>query len=79
MINKIKGELHIIWSVEDVIEQVKDNNTIYDAPGLYDNKKPIPTREQALEILKIIEKGHDRNYGVTWDSIDCAIDIYFDH
>lgn len=66
---KKRGEIHIIWSIEDVHGQIEDHNDMYD-----DDHWRTFTDEEAMEALELVQKYHDCNYGVTWDSIDSAIE-----
>lgn len=54
----------IIWSIEDVID-------LADQDGLK------VTDQEAIEILKLLERQHDCNYGITWDHISAATESYF--
>lgn len=66
-----KNQIEIKWHVDDVIAQAKEN--IENGA-----KYPVPTKEQARDILKIVKNNHDCNYGITWDHITDAIEIIFD-
>jgi len=46
-------ELHIVWCVEDVLQQAKENG--YDL-----------TEDEALSVLNLMLKRHDCNFGTTW-------------
>ena len=52
-----------IWCVEDVLAEAKER-------GIAINK------EQAGEILDMIDRKQDASLGISWDTIDAAIDIY---
>ena len=32
------------------------------------------TREQAIEVLELLDNKHDATIGINWDVIDCAIE-----
>jgi len=68
---KKAGEIHIIWSIEDVHGQVESHNDIYD-----DDQWRLLSDEEAMEVLEIVQKYHDCNYGITWESIDDAIEMF---
>lgn len=70
-----KGEIHIIWSIEDVHGQIEQHNDIYKEPM---NQWLILTDTQAMEVLEIVQRYHDCNYGVTWESIDAAIELFME-
>ncbi len=57
-------ELHIVWCVEDVLQQAKENG--YDL-----------TEDEALSVLNLMLKRHDCNFGTTWESVDGAIKNYY--
>jgi hypothetical protein len=40
-------------------------------------RRPDLTDDQAWEVLKRCERGHDCNYGVTWDLIDWVAEEMF--
>jgi hypothetical protein len=48
------------WHIDDVIEQAEPENQL--------------TEDEAREVLMLMDKRHDCNYGHTWDSMDSAID-----
>ena len=52
--------IHIIWSIEDVQQRAEDNGVEL-------------TEDEQKEALALVEKYHDCNYGVTWESLDNAI------
>lgn len=52
-----------VWQVEDVFESALQAG------------KPI-TRADAVELLKQIFDGHDSSLGITWTTIECALDDY---
>lgn len=39
--------------------------------------RPDLTEEQASHILKLLKKGHDANFGISWDTIDTICDIEY--
>jgi hypothetical protein len=49
------------WHIDDVIEQA-------------DNHDEQLTEDEAREVLRLMDKHHDCNYGHTWDSMGSAID-----
>ena len=57
----------IIWETADV-RQVIENN---DMPLQLDD-------EQCMEVLGYVERKHDANFGVSWDSIYYAIEYIFE-
>lgn len=34
------------------------------------------TKQEAREVLQLLERKHDAGIGINWDVIDCMIDIY---
>ncbi len=56
----------IIWDVDDVHEV-----------GI-DRPECVVTDEQAREVLKLLLKKHDMNNGITWETVECAIDSVLD-
>lgn len=60
MIND-KGELIITWCVEDVSIRAEDNGVRC-------------TKKMARKILDMMDKQHDCNYGVSWETIDYWLD-----
>lgn len=52
-----------VWQVEDVLESAVQAG------------KPI-TRADAVELLKQVFDGHDSSLGITWTTIECALDDY---
>lgn len=53
-------EISIKWCIEDVIYQAKEDEVDI-------------TKEQASEVLQLLDKQHDCNYGITWETISVAI------
>ena len=53
------------WHIDDVIEQAENHDAQL-------------TEEEAREVLSLMDKYHDCNYGHTWDSMDSSIDIVLD-
>lgn len=51
----------IVWGIDDVTEQAK-------------HSKVRLTKEQKRAVLQRILNKHDATQGVTWDTIDAAID-----
>lgn len=62
----VDGKLIITWCIEDVIERAKERDIKV-------------TKKQAREILTIIDRRHDCNIGISWDTLDCWTDDYFDN
>ena len=58
--------IDIRWYVSDILDYNQDliDNDILDYK-LSD--------DEALEVLNILEKDHDCNFGITWDIIELAI------
>lgn len=50
------------WHIDDVIEQAENHDAQL-------------TEEEAREVLSLMDRYHDCNYGHTWDSMDSSIDI----
>lgn len=46
------GQIAIIWSIDDVMEECK-----------------WLTKEQAYDVLYYLDRKHDANIGVNWDTI----------
>ena len=57
----MKYEIAIIWNHEDVRHQA-------EAMGV------TLTDEQVKNVLDHVERKHDANYGISWDTIEWAID-----
>lgn len=53
----------IVWSREDITARLDD---------LGDNRDPSTI--QLDEMLELMGNTHDANLGITWDTIDCAVD-----
>lgn len=53
-------EIHIIWQTEDVLDTAKQMEVEL-------------TEEEANEILFTVEHNHDANFGISWDTIEWAI------
>lgn len=58
-------EIAIKWHIEDVKMRGKQ-------------RKIELTDEQASDILQIVEKRHDCEIGISWDTIDIHTDIYLE-
>jgi len=54
-----------IWCREDIIGRGKERGRVI-------------TMEQADGILDLVERKQDCEYGISWDTIDCFTDYYFD-
>jgi hypothetical protein len=61
--NSIKSgqAIAIIWTIEDVLQQAKDQGT------------PL-TLEEALEVLSLLDTEHNATIGISWDTISTTID-----
>ena len=51
----------VLWLADDVIKQAKEQGVDI-------------TQELAAEILESLDDNHDANYGITWETIDAALD-----
>ncbi len=51
----------VLWLADDVIKQAKEQGVDI-------------TPELAAEILESLDDNHDANYGITWETIDAALD-----
>jgi hypothetical protein len=58
------GYLDILWHKDDIISVLKENEYPHDD-------------EVVDEIAKNIEKYHDCQYGINWDSIEGSVHEYF--
>lgn len=56
-------KIFIEWCIEDVISRAKDLKD-------FRKNQVTPTDEQAREILQAMDRRHDCNLGITWDTID---------
>lgn len=61
LLNANSDIISIDWHIDDIREQANIRNL-----QLSD--------EQCLEILSILEDTHDATIGISWDTIDCALD-----
>lgn len=57
------GKIAIVWSAQDIMNRAEDNDIDI-------------TEEQAKDILNSILEKHDCEQGITWDTIDLAIQEY---
>lgn len=64
--NEDENTINVVWSVEDVQEQAKDDDVKI-------------TEEEAREILHYIKKNHDASIGINWEVITQAIQVYEDN
>ena len=64
--NHVGQEISIIWSIDDVhkANQGTGHRLLSD--------------DEALLILSRVECGHDRNYGISWETIIWHIEDYFE-
>lgn len=51
----------VLWLADDVIKQAKEQGVEI-------------TPELAAEVLESLDDNHDANYGITWETIDAALD-----
>lgn len=51
----------VLWLADDVIKQAKEQGVDISP-------------ELAAEILESLDDNHDANYGITWETIDAALD-----
>tara|TARA_A100001391_G_scaffold183920_1_gene151475 strand:- start:298 stop:567 length:270 start_codon:yes stop_codon:yes gene_type:complete len=66
-----ENSVAIIWSIEDVEYRLEE----YYKPIF--NPELKYTKENCMDILHNVVDDHDAGYGVTWESIDYAIENYF--
>ena len=57
-----RERIAISWCVEDVISRAKEDRDIE------------LTKDQALDILSLLESKHDCNIGINWEVMDYYID-----
>ena len=58
-----KDAIAIVWCMQDVQEKAQEmGHSLSD--------------EICLDILGDVQRHHDCNYGITWESIECQIDFY---
>lgn len=53
----------VVWSRGDIIARLEDLGDRRD-----------PSTIQLDEMLELMGNNHDANLGITWDTIDCAVD-----
>ena len=63
---KYPEQIEIIWTVDDVLNMLvgidkNDNDVLYRDLGM--------TRQEAAHVLYEVEKHHDANEGVTWNTL----------
>lgn len=63
----LKYGITVTWRVEDVM-------AVFDAH--YGDSKEF-TEEQAAEVLAHVLKNHDANEGITWETLEAAIEALF--
>lgn len=61
--NKLPDEISIIWHIDDVFEKANEMNIKL-------------TKDQARMILQNVKHDEDANYGVSWDTIENAINFF---
>jgi len=49
----------IFWHVDDVLDACE-------------NEDFKITKEQARDVLRWVDKNHDCNFGITWETLQCA-------
>ena len=59
---KTEDTLNIIWTSQDIIDQANDGMDI------------DLSIEDAREVLRLLERKHDSEVGINWQSITCAIE-----
>lgn len=63
MVDDEKGELHIIWDVDDIF---------YAAANMEAGSVSL-SREDAVEILHDLDRNHDSKDGINWQTVSRAI------
>ena len=63
---KYPEQIEIIWTVDDVLNMLagidkNDNDVLYRDLGM--------TRQEAAHVLHEVERHHDANLGVTWETL----------
>lgn len=58
----IGSTLHIKWDVDDIKERYLMTDFAF-------------SEEKAIAVLRLIDRTHDANIGVSWEVIDIAIDF----
>lgn len=64
----------IEWGEEDIQQTARKRiawNLDVEKEQIIEN--PL-SEEEVIEVIRLLEKTHDCNYGMTWDHIDCALD-----
>jgi hypothetical protein len=54
--------IEIRWHVSDIVNYAKDQDISL-------------TLTQAIDVLELLIRTHDCNSGISWDAVDCAIEI----
>ena len=65
--NEGEWVLRVEWSIDDVRQYMEDSDA--DPSVLTDN--------DCVNILKIMAHNHDAEVGISWDSINFALEYYF--
>lgn len=66
--------LLIEWGAEDVQIKAKERKAwLLDITEKEVEEKPL-TDKQVAEVIELLERTHDCNYGITWEHIDSALD-----
>lgn len=58
-----KNQIAIVWGTEDILTKAKE-------------KEIKLTEKEARLILKNLQRNHDCEYGITWETIDTAIEFF---
>ena len=66
--NELPEEIAIRWNIDDVDYALEDAEL--------DDYPPLTNQEKA-RILDYVERHHDANYGISWDSLRDAADILY--
>ena len=71
---KYPEQIEIIWTVDDVLNMLagidkNDNDVLYRDLGM--------TRQEAARVLREVERHHDANDGVTWDTLRYWVEELF--
>ena len=64
------NSIAIVWHIDDVKATVKDSAGWYKGLELTD--------DECMEVLWHVNKNHDAEHGVGWETIRCAIEICFE-
>jgi hypothetical protein len=64
--NQVGGEISVVWGIDDVHQANKNLNC------------RVLSDQEALLILSHVERHHDANQGISWDTITWHITHYFE-